>query len=133
LPPLEQIRQKYADRDVAVVSMYVREPHPQERGFGSYRQPSSYDEKLAHAKELMDLKDMRIPLVIDDVDQRYHHELGNLPNMAYVVDKQGIVSYANNWTLADDIDAILATLVTADDASRPVQPTIETTSLGHQI
>lgn len=130
---MEQIRQKYADRDVAVVSMYVREPHAKERGFRQYDQPSTYAEKHAHAEELIALKGMNIPVIIDDVDQKYHEELGNLPNMAYVVDKKGIVRYANNWLLADDVDAILAELVTADDPSRPVLPSVETAPLGPEI
>ena len=130
---MEQVRRKYADRDVEFVSLYVREPHPHEKGFPDYSQPETYEQKLAHGRELVELKDVKIPVVIDAMDQQQHADLGNLPNMAYVVDKDGIVRYANNWLLADDVDAVLAELVTKDDPSRPVQSTIRTTHLDSSI
>lgn len=130
---MEQVRQKYADRDVAFVSLYVREPHPHERGFPDYSQPETYEQKLAHACELVELKDVKIPVAIDPVDQKQHEQLGNLPNMAYVVDRNGIVVYAKNWLLADDIDEILAKLVTQDDPSRPLKATIDTSRIDSSI
>jgi len=130
---MELLRQKYADRDVAFVSMYVREPHPRERGFRDYGQHKTYDQKVSYARELVEIKDVEIPVVVDTLEQRNHAVLGNLPNMAYVVDKQGIVQYARTWLLADDVDETLARLVTADDPSRPVEPTIQTAQLGSEI
>lgn len=113
--------------------MYVREPHPEERGFRQYQQHNDFDHKLGYARELVDLKNLEIPLMVDGMDQKHHVELGNLPNMAYVVDKQGIVRYHNNWTLADEIDEVLADLVTTDDPSRPMSPTIKTAHLDSSI
>ena len=130
---MELLRQKYADRDVAFVSMYVREPHPRERGFRDYVQHETYEQKLKYARELVDMKDVEIPVVVDTMEQRNHAILGNLPNMAYVVDKQGVIQYARTWLLADDVDETLARLVTADDPTRPVEPTIKTAHLGSGI
>lgn len=130
---MEQVRQKYQDRDVAIVSLYVREPHPHETGFKQYEQPATIDKKMEYARELVDLKDMNIPVAVDSIDQAQHIALGNLPNMAYVVDKGGIVQYANNWLLADDIDATLARLVTEDDPSNPTEPSVFTASLDSSI
>ena len=59
--------------------------------------------------------------------------LGNLPNIAYVVGRDGKVAYSNTWQHAEDIDATLARLVTEDDPSRPVRPTISTKNLGTAI
>ena len=130
---MEQLRQKYVDRDVEFVSMYVREPHPHERGFRSYGQHETYEHKLAYARELVDLKGLKIPVVVDGIDQKHHVELGNLPNMGYVVDKEGIVRYAKNWLLADEIDELLARLVTEDDPTRPVSATIATHHIDSSI
>ena len=113
--------------------MYVREPHPEERGFRQYQQHESYEHKMSYARELVDLKKLDIPLMVDDMTQQNHADLGNLPNMAYVVDKEGIVRYRNNWTLADEIDVVLAELVTADDPSRPVSATMDTTDIDGSI
>jgi hypothetical protein len=130
---MEELRAKYQDRDVAFVSMYVREPHPEERGFPQYTQHATYEQKMAYARELLDLKDVHIPVVVDGIDQHYHEDLGNLPNMAYVVDRKGRVRYHRTWLIPDEIDEVLATLVTADDPTRPVRPTIDTTAIGPAI
>lgn len=130
---MEQVRQKYEDRDVAVVSLYVREPHPHETGFKHYEQPTTIEKKMEYARELVDLKNLNIPVAVDGIDQAQHIALGNLPNMAYVVDKEGIVQYVNNWLLADDIDATLARLVTEDEPGDPVEPSIFTASLDSSI
>lgn len=130
---MEQLRRKYLDRDVAFVSMYVREPHPHERGFRGYGQHETYEQKMAYARELVELKDVQIPVVVDGIDQQHHVDLGNLPNMAYVVDKAGVVRYAKNWLLADEIDEILAGLVTEDDPGRPVIATITTEQVDSSI
>ena len=130
---MQELKEKYAERDVEFVSMYVREPHPEERGFREYRQHETYDQKLAYAKELVETKNLDIPVIVDGMDQRHHETLGNLPNMAYVVDKDGQVRYAETWLLADHVDRVLAELVTADDPSRPVIPTIDTSGVGAEI
>jgi hypothetical protein len=130
---MEELKTKYADRDVEFVAMYVREPHAGERGFPEYRDHESFDHKMEMAKELADVKNMTLTVGVDDMSQKQHGTLGNLPNMAYVVDRTGKVAYSNTWQHAEDIDATLAKLVTADDPSRPVEPTISTKELGTAI
>jgi hypothetical protein len=79
------------------------------------------------------LKDVKLTIGVDDMSQQQHEALGNLPNMAYVVDRSGRVAYSNTWQHAEDIDATLAKLVTADDPSNPIQPTINTDGLSTAI
>lgn len=129
---MHQLRDKYRDRDVEFVAMYVREPHAGERGFPKYRDHESFEHKMSVARELEQLKEMDLPLGVDDMSQNQHKALGNLPNMAFVVDKHGKLAYSNTWQHTEDIDATLAQLVTADDPGHPVEPTISTRSLpGH--
>jgi hypothetical protein len=130
---MQQLSEKYRGRDVEFVSMYVREPHPHERGFPGYGQHETYDQKMRYARELVDLKKLDIPVIVDGMDQKHHQDLGNLPNMAYVVDKDGRVRYHRTWLLADDIDRVLAELVTTDDPSRPMTPTTDTRPIGTAI
>lgn len=130
---MEQLREKYADRDVEVLTMYVREPHAGEIGFRRYANHRDYDHKLSYARELKQLKDLQIPILVDEMDQLNHEKLGNLPNMAYVVNKKGIVEYTATWLDAAAVDEVLAELVTRDDPSRPVTKTIETAHLGTAI
>ena len=60
---MEQLRQKYQGRDVEFITMYVREPHPHERGFKDVSQPTTYEQKVEHAKQLIDVKGVVMPVV----------------------------------------------------------------------
>jgi len=130
---MDELKQKYQDRDVEFVVMYVREPHAGERGFPEYRDHESFEHKMEMADELRQLKDVTIPVGVDDMSEEQHLALGNLPNMVYVVDRNGKVAYSNTWQHAEDIDEALAQLVTADDPSRPLRPTITTKGLSTAI
>ena len=130
---MEELKRKYANRDVEFFVMYVREPHAGERAFKKYRDHESFDHKKEMARELIRIKNLSIPVLVDGMDSSNHTKLGSLPNICYVVDKQGKVVYHANWQLADSIDAVLAELVTADDPSRPVKKTTDTSALSTVI
>lgn len=130
---MEELRVKYEGRDVEFIAMYVREPHAGERSFKQYRDHESFEHKMDLAQELQRLKNIELTVGVDDMDQEQHLALGNLPNMAYVVGKDGKVAYSNTWQHAEHIDETLARLVTADDPSRPVKPTISTDGLSTAI
>ena len=125
--------EKYGDRDVEVLHLYVREPHPGERAFKQYKQPETPEERMAHAKELVAKKGMATQVLVDPIDDTFRTALGNLPNVVYVVGKNGKVHYKASWADADQVDKALAELVTADDPSRPVEPTFDTQDTGPQI
>ena len=133
MPLFEQLLEKYGERDVEVVHVYVREPHAGERGFRDYKQPKSFDERMNNAKQLVVKKGITGPVLVDNMDEQWRTALGNLPNVAYVVNKDGIVYYKSSWADADKIDKALAELVTADDPSRPVTPSFSTQEVGPEI
>ena len=133
MPLFEQLVEKYADRDVEILHLYVLEPHAGERAFRDYKQPKTFEERLANAKQLVIKKGITSPVLIDNMDEQFRTELGKLPNVAYVVNKDGIVHYKSSWADADQIDKALAELVTADDPSRPVKPSLSTQGVGPQI
>ncbi|MDW3180111.1 MAG: hypothetical protein R8J94_22235 [Acidimicrobiia bacterium] len=130
---MEELQAKYADRDVEFVAMYVREPHAGEVGFREVRDHVDFDDKMERARELERLKDVKITIGVDDMSQAQHVALGNLPNMAYVIDRTGNVAYSNTWQHAEHIDEALAKLVTADDPTRPIFPTVSTKGLSTAI
>ena len=130
---MEELKDKYANRGVEFIAMYVREPHAGERGFPQYRDHESFEHKMEVATELAEMKQLTLTVGVDDMSQEQHAALGNLPNMAYVIDRDGNVAYSNTWQHAEDIDATLAQLVTADDPSQPVKPTISTAKLSRDI
>jgi len=133
VPLFEQLQHKYADRDVVVLHFYVREPHPGERAFRTYQQPQQIEARLAYARELVDLKGIATPVLIDDMDDAAREALGGLPNVLYIIAKNGRVHYKSSWADADKADRALAELVTADDPSNPVLPTFDTKGVGTAI
>jgi hypothetical protein len=130
---MHELQDKYAARGVEFLTMYVREPHAGERGFPGYCDHESFEHKMEVARELVALKGMTITVGVDDMSQEQHAGLGNLPNMVFVVDRAGTLAYSNTWLHAEEVDAVLARLVTADEPSRPVQPTVTTRGLGTDI
>lgn len=130
---MEELKKKYADRDVEFFTMYVREPHAGETGFKQYRNHESYEHKQEYARELVRIKNLTLPVLVDGMDQATHAKLGNLPNFVYVVNKEGKVEYKATWLLADAVDEVLAEMVTAEDPSRPVHKTMDSSKVGTEI
>ena len=113
---MQQLAEKYRDRDVEVLTVYVREAHPGERGYREYAQPRDFDHKLAYARALAAAEALTGPVLVDGMDEAVHRQYGGLPNMVYVIDKAGQVAYKATWTLPAEIDQVLAEL-TADEAT----------------
>ncbi|MFC1492041.1 hypothetical protein ACFLQ0_05600 [Nitrospinota bacterium] len=130
MPFFEEIAEKYADRDVKVFNVYVREPHAGERGFPEIKNHESYEHKLGYANELAKIKGMKNTILIDGMDQRVHTTLGNLPTFVYVVGKDGLVKYKATWSDAEYVDEALAELVNNDPASAG-KPKMEHTIFTH--
>ena len=130
---MEQLATKYGGRDVQFACLYVREPHPGERAFRQYEKHTSYDHKVLYARELVRLKAMNIPVIVDGIDEAVHRALGNLPNLAYVVDKQGRVAYKATWTNAEHIDDLLSELTSEGDPARRLPVTIRDAQVGMAI
>ncbi len=130
---MEELAKKYGARDVHFVCLYVREPHPGERAFRRYETHTSYDHKVRYARELVRLKAMNIPVIVDGIDEAVHRALGNLPNLAYVVDKRGRVVYKATWTNAEHIDELLSELTSEGDPARRLAVTIRDAAIGMAI
>ncbi len=130
---MEQLYKKYADRDVQLACIYVREPHPGERAFRQYQNHSSFEQKVRYAKELAQLKAMNVPVIVDGLDEVVHKMLGNLPNLAYVVNKEGNVIYKATWANAEHIDELLSELTSEGDPSRRLPVTIRDAAVGIAI
>ncbi|MBI2881108.1 MAG: hypothetical protein HYY21_05945 [Candidatus Tectomicrobia bacterium] len=104
---MERLAKKYA-ADVAVLNIYVREPHPQEGVFGKYLPHSSYEQKMSYARELVREKDIReATVLVDGIDQKTHETFGRLPNMVYVADREGNIVYKASWTKSEVIEGVI--------------------------
>ena len=53
--------------------------------------------------------------MVDDLDGTLHHAYGMLPNMVYILDREGRVVYKAMWTDHADVAATLANIVWAEE------------------
>ena len=89
----------------------MREPHPGEH-YGPHR---AFAQKLQYARDCAAQDDVRTRLVVDDLDGTMHQAYGTLPNMTYVLDREGRVIYKAMWTDHVELGAVLANLAWADE------------------
>lgn len=117
MPGVEDLYQKYHDKDVEFFVVYSREPHAGERKyFRKYSQHSSYEQKLNYARELVQEFEMKVPVLVDDLQEKTSKAFGWMPNMVYVIDKDGKIAYKASWTEKPRLDKVLDTLL-AEQAS----------------
>ena len=67
---MEELKEKYKDKNVEFFVVYSKEPHAGERRyFKKYDQHTSYDHKLSYARELVEEFGMKVPVLVDDLDE----------------------------------------------------------------
>ena len=112
VPPLTELYERYQSRDFAFFIVYVREAHPGE----NFPHHTSFEQKLAHADKLRTLEKVhKIPILIDDMQGTTHKAYGLLPNMIYLIDRQGTVVYKSDWSDVDEMDGMCAGLLRLDE------------------
>jgi hypothetical protein len=109
--PLNALAAQYRDRGFEFLTIYVREPHPGEH----YGPHASMEQKLQGARDCQVQDDVRTRLVVDDLAGTMHRAYGMLPNMIYVLDREGRAAYKAMWTDHADLAAALANFAWADD------------------
>jgi hypothetical protein len=121
VPPLTQLYRKYERHDFQFFIVYVREAHPGE----NYPHHKSFDQKLAQAKKLRELEKIHeIPILLDDFNGTAHYAYGLLPNMVYLIDREGRIVYKSDWTDAVEIDDMCTSLVRLDEMKAQMVPII---------
>lgn len=107
---VETLKSRYAAQGVEFVVVYVEDPHPGEPGYRDLRQPESLEERTQYAKNLVGDHAMEATVVVDEMDDAVWKLYGSLPNMIYVIDRDGRVAYHATWTMPDQIDGVLSEL-----------------------
>ena len=85
---------------VGFVFIYTREAHPGE----SWPRHESLEQKIEHARRMVERWDIRRRMLVDDLDGPLHRAYGMLPNMCYMVDSGGVVIYKADWTDPHNIE-----------------------------
>ena len=121
VPPLTELYRKYRDRGFEFFIVYSREAHPGE----NYPHHQSFEQKKEYAKTLRELdKVNEIPILLDDIEGSTHLAYGLLPNMVYLIDREGTVVYKSDWTDAHEIDGMCASLLRLDEMKAKQVPII---------
>ena len=108
--PLNQLYQRYRDHGFEFFTIYVREPHPGEN-YGPHR---TWEQKLKAARECREQDEIQNPMLVDDLEGSVHRCYGAMPNMIYIIDKSGKITYKAMWTDHEEIASVLANLTLAD-------------------
>ena len=91
----------------------MREPHPGE----NFTEHRSWDQKLQYAKACREQDGIETRLLVDGLDGAIHQAYGEMPNMAFIIGKDGKVVYKSMWTDHADIEAMIQTLLGVEDAT----------------
>lgn len=86
----------YGPKKVKFFFIYKSLAHPEMRG--NYVQPFTMDERLAHARQAIKQLGATIPWLVDPMDNRLKHALGDRPNSEFVIDPKGIIVRKRAWS-----------------------------------
>lgn len=111
VPPLTRLWEKYQLKGFECFIVYVREAHPGE----NFPHHTSLEQKLAHASKLRDLEKVKLPILIDDLQGTTHKAYGLLPNMVYLINRDGVIVYKSDWTDAVELDGMCESLIRLDE------------------
>jgi hypothetical protein len=108
--PLNQLYRNYRDLGFEFFTIYVREPHPGEH-YGAHQ---TWEQKVKFAWECRNQDGIQTRILVDDLNGTVHLAYGSLPNMVYIIDKDGKIAFKAMWTDHKEIESVLANLVVAD-------------------
>ncbi len=111
VPSLTKLQEKYLSKGFEFFILYVREAHPGE----NFSHHISFEQKLAHARKLRDLEKVQIPILVDDLQGTAHKAYGLLPNMVYLISREGVVVYKSDWTDGIELDGMCQSLIRLDE------------------
>ena len=105
---MDELAREYADR-AHFLFIYAREAHPERNP--EFPPHKSFEEKVERARMLRELNDSPRTFLVDVLDGDVHRMYAGLPNMSWVIDHTGRVSFKAGWTKVEDLrDALESTL-----------------------
>ena len=99
--PMNTLQEEYPN--VNFLLLYVREAHPG----GKTKETTSIHEKISNAKSTLKLYNEKRMILVDDIKGTAHKMYGTMPNMTYVIGRDGIVKFRANWTNIDALKKVL--------------------------
>jgi hypothetical protein len=116
-----KLYRRYRNQGFQFFIIYSREAHPGD----NYPHHQSFEQKVVHARKMRDLDKVEdIPILLDDIYGSTHLAYGLLPNMVYLIARDGRVVYKSDWTDAHEIDGMCASLMRLDEMKASKVPII---------
>jgi hypothetical protein len=109
--PLNELYQRYRNQGFEFFTVYVREPHPGE----NYGPHLTWEQKLKFARQCCEQDSIVNPMLVDDLEGTVHRCYGSMPNMIYIIQKDGYIAYKAMWTDHNELASVLANLALADE------------------
>lgn len=113
VPAFNRLHREFDGHGVSFFLLYTRESHPAE----NYPAHRSWQQKLAHAGDLMLLENIRFPIIVDTLDGKIHRSYGTWPNALFVIQKDGRLIFRSNMANDRELRQFLEDLLAADDAA----------------
>jgi peroxiredoxin len=113
IPALNQLHVEFESKGVSFFLLYTRESHPAE----NYPAHSSWEQKLAYARDLRRLENVQVPVIVDDLDGKIHRSYGTWPNALFVIHKDGRLIFRSNMANDRELRQFLEDLLAADRAA----------------
>ena len=107
---LSKMIPRFAPRGVEFLMVYTRETHPGE----NVRSHKKLEDKIEHARLFKELEKVQLRLLVDSLDGKIHKKYGMLPNMIYIINKEGRIVYKASWTDSNEIESVLENLLLWD-------------------
>lgn len=95
IPGMEAVSRDYSPKGVKFFFVFKALAHPELAG--DYVQPFTLAERLTQARQAQKQFGTTIPWIVDDIDNRFKHAMGDRPNSQFVVDPEGIVVRKRAW------------------------------------
>lgn len=103
----------YRPKGVQVFFIYKSLAHPEL--VDGYIQPFTLEERLVHARRAEKRLGASIPWVVDAMDNRLKHALGDRPNSEFLVDPEGVIVRKRAWSNPEALRRDLEELVGSVD------------------
>jgi peroxiredoxin len=112
VPELNRLQEDFRRDDVIFCLLYTRESHPAE----NYGAHTSFEQKLAYARDLQRLENVQMPIIVDHLDGRIHRTYGVWPNALFVIHKDGRLIFRSNMANHDELRQFLEDIIRAEKA-----------------
>ncbi|HVL12817.1 MAG TPA: deiodinase family protein, partial [Gemmata sp.] len=86
----------YSPKGVKFFFVYKSLAHPELAG--DYVQPFTLEERLAHARQAAKQLGASIPWLVDAMDNRLKHAMGDRPNSEFIINPKGIIVRKRAWS-----------------------------------